>query len=110
MIVVISQAWTRDADGHADAYVALSEGFATFFADHPGYHGRVLVRGTEDPTHFTHLRFFDTLASYEECTRRDGYVTHTEHMYEHLAPYDGYPREIVEVALADGPLAAMLQA
>ncbi len=29
-------------------------------------------------------------------------------MYEHLAPYDSYPREIVEVAIADGALAALL--
>lgn len=107
MIVVVSQAWTRDDAEHADAYVRLSEAFAQFFADHPGYHGRLLVRGTEDRTHFTHLRFFDDLAAYDECTRREGYVAHTERMYEHLAPYDGYPREIVEVALADGALAAL---
>jgi hypothetical protein len=27
-------------------------------------------------------------------------------MYQHLAPYDSYPREIVEIAMADGALAA----
>ncbi len=110
MIVVISQAWTRDAKDHAQAYIELSGGFAAFFGDHPRYRGRLLVRGTEDRTHFTHLRFFDDLDAYEECTRRDGYVAHTERMYEHLAPYDHYPREIVEVALADGALAALLGA
>ncbi|MFF5227998.1 hypothetical protein [Dactylosporangium sp. NPDC000521] len=32
MHVVVSQAWTRDAEGHADAYVALSARFADYFA------------------------------------------------------------------------------
>ncbi len=105
MIVVISQAWARDADAHADAYVHLSEGFATFFADHPRYRGRLLVRDSADGTHFTHLRFFDDLAAYEECTQRPGYVAHTELMYEHLAPYEGYPRQLADVVLADGQVA-----
>lgn len=99
MIVVISQAWTKPGEEHAEAYVRLNEQFGRFFADHPGFRGRQLVRGAEDPTHFTHLRWFDRLESYEECTRRDGYVAHTEAMYEHLRPYDSYPREIVEVVI-----------
>ena len=61
MYVVVSHAWTKDDGEHADAYVALSEEFARFFADHPGFRGRQLLRGVEDRTHFTNVRWFDAL-------------------------------------------------
>lgn len=99
MIVVISQAWTKPGEQHAEAYLALSEEFGRFWADHPGFRGRQLVRGVEDRNHFTHLRWFDSIASYEECTRASDYVAHTEAMYEHLQPYDSYPREYAELVL-----------
>lgn len=99
MIVVISQAWTKPGEEHAEAYIALNGEFGRFFADHPGFRGRRLVRGVEDRTHFTHLRWFDSIESYEECTRAEGYVAHTEVMYEHLRPYDSYPREYADVVL-----------
>ena len=106
MIVVVSQAWTKDgpdAEEHAQAYISFSEEFGKFFDDHPGFHRRLLIRGTEDRTHFTNLRFFDKVSDYEECTQRDGYVDHTKKMYEHMKPYDGYPREYLEVVLDTGP-------
>ena len=106
MILVVSQAWTKDGDGddaaaeaHAQGYIALNGEFGRFFADHPGFRGRRLVRGVEDRTHFTHLRWFDSIEAYEECTRHPEYVGHTERMYEHLRPYDSYPREYLEVVL-----------
>lgn len=99
MIVVVSQARTKPGEQHAQAYIALNGEFGRFFRDHPGFRGRRLVRGVEDPQHFTHLRFFDTVESYEACTGADGYVAHTEAMYEHLEPYDSYPREYLEVVL-----------
>ncbi len=99
MVIVVSHAWTKDDGEHADAYVALSEEFARFFADHPGFRGRQLLRGVEDRTHFTNLRWFESLDDYTECTQRDGYVEHTQKMYEHLRPYDSYPREFMEVVL-----------
>lgn len=102
MIVVVSQAWTKDADASADAYVELSGEYARFFDDHPGFRRRILVRSLEDRTHFTNLRFFDSVADYEECTRREGYVEHTQRMYEHLKPYESYPREYLEVVLDTG--------
>lgn len=102
MIIVISQAWTKPGEQHAAAYIRLNEEFGKFFTGHPGFRGRQLVRGTEDPSHFTHLRWFDSIASYEECTAREGYVDHTVAMYEHLRPYDSYPREFVEVVLDEG--------
>jgi hypothetical protein len=98
-VVVVSQAWSREGEEHAQAYIELSGEFGRFFRDHPGYRGRQLVRGVEDPTHFTHLRFFDSVDSYEECTRREGYQDHLVAMYEHLRPYDSYPREYLEVVL-----------
>ena len=50
-----------------------------------------------------HRRFFDKVEDYEECTRREGYVEHTQAMYEHMRPYDSYPREYLEVVLDTGP-------
>lgn len=102
MIVVVSQAWTKDgenAEEHAQAYISLSGEFGRFFRDHPGYRGRRLVRGVEDPTHFTHLRYFETVADYEECTQHPEYQDHLLAMYEHLKPYESYPREYLEVVL-----------
>jgi hypothetical protein len=99
VIVVVSQAWTKEGEEHATAYIALSGEFGRFFRDHPGYRGRRLVRGVEDPTHFTHLRYFETVADYEECTRKPGYEEHLYAMYEHLEPYESYPREYLEVVL-----------
>ena len=99
MIIVVSQARTKPGEQHASAYIELNQEFGRFFRDHPGFRGRRLVRGIEDPQHFTHLRWFDSIESYEECTRAAGYVQHTELMYEHLEPYDSYPREYLEVVL-----------
>lgn len=99
MIVVVSQAWTKPGEEHAQAYIRLNEQFGAFFRSHPGFRGRRLVRGVEDPTHFTHLRWFDTVADYEECTSAEGYVEHTVRMYEHLRPYESYPREYLDVVI-----------
>ena len=99
MIVVVSQAWTKQTEEHAQGYIALNEEFGRFFRSHPGFRGRRLVRGQENPWHFTHLRFFDTVESYEECTKAEGYVEHTVLMYEHLEPYDSYPREYLDVVI-----------
>jgi len=103
MVIVISHAWTIDAEEHADAYINFSEGFAQLFDDHPGFIRRVLVRGQEDRTHFMNMRFFDKVDSYLECTQREGYVAYTEKMYEHMKPYESYPREFVDVVLDTGP-------
>lgn len=103
MVIVISHAWTKDEAAHADSYVEFSEGFAKFFDDHPGFIRRLLVRGQEDRTHFMNLRFFDKVDSYLECTKREGYVAYTELMYQHMKPYDSYPREFVDVVLDTGP-------
>lgn len=70
---------------------------------HPGFIGRRLIRGVEDRTHFTNLRFFDSLQSYEELTKFEGYQDYMVTMYEHLKPYDSYPREFMEVVLDDDP-------
>ncbi|MBM9459169.1 antibiotic biosynthesis monooxygenase [Nocardioides sp. zg-536] len=99
MIVVVSQAWTKPSEEHAAAYVALSEEFGRFFRTQPGFRGRRLLRGVENPWHFTHLRWFDSVEAYEACTTAEGYVAHTEAMYEHLQPYESYPREYLEVVL-----------
>ncbi len=72
MIVVISQAWTKPGEEHAEAYLALSEEFGRFWADHRGFRGRQLVRGVEDRSHFTHLRWFDSIAELRRVHARTG--------------------------------------
>ncbi|WP_370614811.1 antibiotic biosynthesis monooxygenase family protein [Mumia sp. Pv 4-285] len=99
MIVVVSQAWTKPGEEHADAYIALSEKFGVLFRDHSGFRGRRLIRGVEDRTHFTHLRFFDSVEDYDACTQAPDYGDHLVAMYEHLQPYDSYPREFMEVVI-----------
>ena len=101
MIVVVSQAWTLDAEGHADAYIALSRDFLPFLRQHPGFRQRRLLRSTEDPTHFTNFRTFDELASYEALTKMPGYNEYMQKMGAHLKPYTTYPREFMNVVLDD---------
>lgn len=103
MHVVVSQAWSKDDGAGADGYVAAYEDFLAFHEAQPGFRGRRLIRGVEDRTHFTNLRFFDSLADYEAMTQREGYQDHLMAMYEHLKPYDTYPREFMEVVVSDGP-------
>ena len=99
MVVVVSQAWTLDEEKHADEYIRLSSEFFEFMSQHQGFKGRKLIRGVEDRTHFTNLRFFDSISSYEELIEFDGYMDHILKMGEHLKPYDTYPREYMEVVL-----------
>jgi heme-degrading monooxygenase HmoA len=108
MIAVVSQAWTLDAEEHADAYIAKSDAFTPFLETHPGFAGRRLLRGVEDRTHFTNLRFFKHLADYEELIHWDGYKERIMSLGEHLKPYDSYPREFMEVVLGGDVVPASL--
>ena len=101
MIAVVSQAWTLDETEHADAYIALSAEFLEFLQQQPGFRERRLLRGVEDRTHFTNLRFFDSLQAYEELIQRPGYGERIQALGAHLKPYDTYPREFMEVILHD---------
>jgi hypothetical protein len=103
MVVVVSQAWSKDEDDAAAGYIAEYERFLPFHEASSGFLGRRLLRGVEDRTHFTNYRFFTTLQAYEDMTEREGYQDHLMAMYEHLRPYDSYPREFLEVVVADGP-------
>lgn len=103
MHVVVSQAWSRDDGVSADGYIAAYENFLSFHEESPGFLGRRLIRGVEDRTHFTNLRFFDRLEDYEAMTEREGYQDHLLAMYEFLRPYESYPREFMEVVVSDGP-------
>jgi hypothetical protein len=101
MIVVVSQAWSKDENESADAYIAAARTFLDVHLAEPGFLGRRLIRGLEDRTHFTHLRFFDSVESYERMTERDGYMDGIGAMMEFLKPVAAYPREYMEVVLAD---------
>ena len=100
-VVVVSQAWTLDAGAHAEAYLQLQREFLAFMRQHPGFRGRRLLRSLEDPTHFTHLRFFESIADYEALTRLPGYLDHIAAMGAHLKRYQQQPREYMEVVLDD---------
>jgi heme-degrading monooxygenase HmoA len=101
MIVVVSQAWTLDEAEHAEAYVRLSAEFLEFLQQQPGFCGRKLLRGVEDRTHFTNLRFFASLQDYEALIQRPGYAERINALGAHLKPYESYPREFMEVILDD---------
>jgi quinol monooxygenase YgiN len=105
MQVVVSQAHALDAGAHADEYVRLSGEFTAFMRQHPGFLGRRLLRSIEDPTHFTHVRLFDSIASYEELTRLPGYHDRIAEMAAHVhQPASGTPREYFETVIDEDPL------
>lgn len=110
MIVVVSQAWSLDAEGHADAYIAGCREFESFLARHPGYVGRRLLRSMADPTHFTNMRFFRELADYHDLIGWDGYRERIMALGDHLRPADTYPREYMEVVLGDDMLPGLAHA
>ncbi len=73
MIIVVSQAWTLDAEASAAGYIEQSRTFLAFMRHHAGFKQRKLIRGLDDPTHFTHLRWFDEVRSYETM------ISHPDH-------------------------------
>jgi heme-degrading monooxygenase HmoA len=99
MITVVSQAWTLDENEHADEYVRLYNEFLDFHKQHKGFKGRKLLRGIEDRTHFTNLRFFDSVESYEELIKFEGYGERIMQLGAHLKPYTTNPKEYMEVVL-----------
>lgn len=101
MIVVVSQAWTLDENEHADEYVRIYTSFLDFHKQHKGFRGRKLLRSLEDKTHFTNLRFFDSVESYEELIKFEGYGDFIMQMGEHLKPYTINPKEYMDVILQD---------
>ncbi len=101
MIVVVSQAWTLDENQHADEYLRIYSTFLDFHKQHKGFKGRKLLRSLEDKTHFTNLRFFDSVQCYEELIKFDGYGKFILEMGEHLKPYTTNPKEYMEVILED---------
>jgi heme-degrading monooxygenase HmoA len=101
MIAIVSQAWTRDAGESADAYLRGSEEFLAFLHQQPGFRGRMLLRGTDDPTHFTNVRFFDRAEDYDELIHRDGYAERINALGTYLDLETPPVKETVEVALAD---------
>ncbi len=71
-----------------------------------GFRGRWLLRGDEDRTHITHLRWWDRVEDYTALTQRPDYADHIASLTEHvdMARYeDGYPREFAEVVLRTSP-------
>jgi len=101
MIIVVSQAWALDELFHADEYVRIYRSFLDFHRQHPGFKGRKLIRGLEDRTHFTNLRFFDSVESYEELIKFEGYGDFIMQMGEHLKPYTTNPKEYMEEVVGD---------
>jgi hypothetical protein len=101
MIVVVSQAWTLDEGFHANEYVRIYTSFLDFHRQHPGFCGRKLLRSLEDKTHFTNLRFFDSVECYEELIKFEGYGDFIMQMGEHLKPYTTNPKEYMVEVVGD---------
>ncbi|MGC4070124.1 MAG: antibiotic biosynthesis monooxygenase [Polyangiaceae bacterium] len=104
MIIVVSQAWTKDEHESADAYVEQSRIFLDFMKAAPGFRGRKLVRSLEDKTHFTNLRWFDDVAAYESMTQHPDYQKQISALSEHLdlTKYAGRAgREYMQIVLDD---------
>lgn len=104
--VVISQAWTFDGDGHADSYIRKASAFDAYLASQPGFRRRLLVQGSEDPTHFVHIREWDSIEDYQRMTADPDYQAHIEDLSEHVDParyVDGYPREFADVRVVTDP-------
>ena len=104
MIIVVSQAWTKDAAASADAYIAESRAFSDFMQKQPGFRGRKLVRSLEEPTHFTNLRWFDSVDAYQAMTKHADYSQQIDALSRHLdlSKYDGKnTREFMQIVLDD---------
>ena len=104
MILVVSQAWAKDAGASADAYVEQSRAFLEFMKAHPGFRARKLVRSLDDPTHFTNLRWFDSVDAYHAMTRHSDYAQQIAALSQHLdlAKYEGQvSREFMQIVLDD---------
>ena len=104
MIIVVSQAWTKDAAASADAYVEQSRALSDFMQKQPGFRGRKLVRGLDEPTHFTNLRWFDSVDAYQAMTKHPDYAKQIDALSRHLdlSKYDGKnTREFMQIVLDD---------
>lgn len=104
MIAVVSQCWSLDGGDHAVAYEDRYQEFLDFHRQHAGFRGRQLLRGIDDPTHFTNLRFFDSVTAYEELIQIPGYAEHIAALSEHLDLTRILPKEYVELVVQDGPV------
>lgn len=102
MIAVVSQAWTLDDGTHAEAYIALYEDFIEMHRSVPGFHSRRLLRGVADRCHFTNVRFFESIAAYEQLIRDAGYAAQIDAMGAHLDLARLPPKEYMELVVADG--------
>jgi heme-degrading monooxygenase HmoA len=104
--VVISQAWLKPGEEHAQAYIAKATAFDDDLRGRPGFVQRLLTRGVEDPTHIVHIREWASVDDYLRMTQDPDYQAHIESLSEHVdvARYgDGYPREFVDVVVATRP-------
>lgn len=103
MQLVMSQAWTKDAEGEADAYVAASRAFDAWLHQREGFLRRELVRGVEDRTHFVNLRWWRSIDDYLAITEREDYQAHLAELASHLDldryREHGYPREFLDVVV-----------
>lgn len=97
MIAVVSHAWLHPGDRHAEEYERLSDDFVAFHRQHAGYRGRRLLFGLDDPTHVINIRFFDTVADYEELITFDGYGDRIGELSEHLDLSHPPQKEYVEL-------------
>lgn len=106
MIAVVSEAWLLEGAAHADAYRSITEAFTRLHRRQPGYRGRRLLFGVDDPCHVINVRFFERVEDYEELIVMDGYSDHIDALSAHLDLSRPPRKEYLSVAGSDDVAAA----
>ena len=100
MIAVVSHAWLLPGESHARAYQEISARFTVYHRGHPGFRGRRLLRGHDDPSHLINLRYFDSVADYERLVATADYPGWIAQLSEHVQALSPV-KEYLEVVLDD---------
>jgi hypothetical protein len=99
MKAVVSQTWLITAD-HAVRYVELAAAFDPWLQARPGFIGRTLIQGHDDPTHIIHVRLFRDVEDYLVMLREPEYQDHLEQLIELVDP-GRYPPGAVKREFGD---------
>jgi heme-degrading monooxygenase HmoA len=105
-VVVVSECWALDGGAAVDGYLDAYRRFLDLHRTQPGFRGRTLLRGDDDPTHLVNLRRFDSLADYEALVATDGYAAHIDELSRFLDLDRRPAKEHLHVVVADGPTLA----
>ena len=89
MKAVVSQTWLIAADRAAE-YAALTRALDPWLEAQPGFIGRTLILGQDDPTHIVHVRLFEEIEDYLALLHEPEYQEYIEALVELVEPAN-YP-------------------